>query len=699
MVNKQKRAKKRRINEAFEHHWDECFGRVYPLTFMMNDTLMAEDDLKNFDTILLTEKEKLNTTKSLLNNIDIQTWRAHTTHTHKCGLIVSYLKKYIKAEFVTQAWAKLYAILNTFDFFSETISVVNSVHLCEAPGAFVSSLNHYLQSRFSNIAFNWVGATLNPYYEGNIHGEMIVDDRFIIETLSNWNFGKDFSGNIMSSINMEFLKENIDSSIDLVTADGSIDCSDDPAEQENIVAPLLLWETVTALNILAAKGNFILKIFTIFEKFTICLLYLLSSSFENVTLSKPGPSKAGNSEVYVVCEGYKRDKIFEKLFLTFYQAALNNDISIITKDFELIPKSFFLSIEAYILESCRIQNDNILLNLELFKNPNIEHDNEIMQIKHYIAQRFLNEFKIHQIETCISPLLVMATNCADKKLIFKPNFKKGSFVDRMPFMKSKGDKNKKTPSFNAENDNFFLKWSWYKPQHQCLNYLAETHTFITGKTCLSISYSCFCNPTLLLQYNKLQKNTQNNFLKLALKKLFCELNLSTDSHIGIFSGEIDIDSLSDVLPHCYCMPYKDNSTISLFICSVLFDNKKGSIEDILKLLQMLKSTHSCIFILKELLLSNFWNGIFFIIAQCFEEIAYVHTTTSCTSFLVFHYFKASNETFDALYQHIENVIRELSNLTLDFDVLHVVPIYYLMKSTYRDYVTKENEAFIMKCLK
>ena len=34
----------------------------------------------------------------------------------------------------------------------------NSVHLCEAPGVFITSLNH------SDVTCNWMATTLNPHY-------------------------------------------------------------------------------------------------------------------------------------------------------------------------------------------------------------------------------------------------------------------------------------------------------------------------------------------------------------------------------------------------------------------------------------------------------------------------------------------------------------------------------------------------------
>jgi hypothetical protein len=80
---------------------------------------------------------------------------------------------------------------------------------------------------------------------------------------------------------------------------------ENPGEQEAGTAQLRYSETVCALGLLRRGGCFVLKIFTAFEHWTVSLLYLLTCCFDRVALSKPATSKAGNSEVYVVCMGYR----------------------------------------------------------------------------------------------------------------------------------------------------------------------------------------------------------------------------------------------------------------------------------------------------------------------------------------------------------------------------------------------------------
>lgn len=69
-----------------------------------------------------------------------------------------------------------------------------------------------------------------------------------------------------------------------VTADGSVDCANEPGEQEQKVAALLYTEVVTAVSLLCPRGSLVLKMFTLFEHTSICLLYIICCTFERVQL-------------------------------------------------------------------------------------------------------------------------------------------------------------------------------------------------------------------------------------------------------------------------------------------------------------------------------------------------------------------------------------------------------------------------------
>ncbi|XP_014671120.1 PREDICTED: cap-specific mRNA (nucleoside-2'-O-)-methyltransferase 2-like [Priapulus caudatus] len=344
---------------------------------------------------LQTMKRELNELKDRLSDKDIIEWGSHTAQTNKAGAVLWHLRKYFRAELCTQAWAKLHEILCGFPLVPRG-GAFNSLHLCEAPGAFVTSLNHYVRTRAVPVEWTWLATTLNPFYEGNKIGCMIDDDRsLMIHTLDNWYFGKDNTGDVMSEENLAGLINHVKSGvggIHLVTADGSINCQHDPAEQEHIVSPLHFCEVVTALHLLVPSGGLVVKLFTMFEHASVCLLYLLCNVFQKVSVVKPATSKAGNSEVYVVCLSYEPPEQFST-FLEALRAKFGPD-STAEPMFPLsaLPEGFL----SQVIDCCTLftshQIKEISRNLRLFRNPEADESRESLEaVRHGVASRFIVE--------------------------------------------------------------------------------------------------------------------------------------------------------------------------------------------------------------------------------------------------------------------------------------------------------------------
>ena len=87
--------------------------------------------------------------------------------------------------------------------------------------------------------WEWIGNSLHPYYEGNDPAAMIDDDALIQATLQHWHWGQDGSGDIRRPENVTAIcasasamaKDLGTGGAMLVTADGSIDCQENPNEQ------------------------------------------------------------------------------------------------------------------------------------------------------------------------------------------------------------------------------------------------------------------------------------------------------------------------------------------------------------------------------------------------------------------------------------------------------------------------------------
>ncbi|XP_043674264.1 cap-specific mRNA (nucleoside-2'-O-)-methyltransferase 2-like isoform X1 [Vespula pensylvanica] len=381
----------------------ELFSKTFRIVTEENYSLPRPDCMFKENPWYIKElqilKEQLNEVKNRLNSFNLGEWHEHTSNRNKAGQVQYRVRRDIKPELVTQAWCKFYEILSFFDVVPQNEIIKNnnsftSVHLCEAPGAFITSLNHWLKTN-TRFNWNWLATSLNPYYEGNSLNKMINDDRFIIHTLNHWCFGKDNTGNLMDLKNLDELvkKAKVNDNILLITADGSIDCMDVPGEQETVVSHLHYCETVAALHLLNEGGSFVIKIFTTFEHSTICLLYLLSCCFYKVFITKPATSKEGNSETYVVCMNFKGSEYIAPYLRTlqkYYECGPSTAI-FCRKDIHPDFITKIINCSQFFKE---IQTSVIMNNVISFKsNEEIENKiiNEIKIIQKLVAEKYLKD--------------------------------------------------------------------------------------------------------------------------------------------------------------------------------------------------------------------------------------------------------------------------------------------------------------------
>lgn len=116
--------------------------------------------------------------------------------------------------------------------------------------------------------------------------------------------GVDNTGNILNVDNFIYCKEKYNSSMDFITGDGGFDFSMDFNNQEINMSRLLFAQIAYALCMQKIGGSFVLKIFDSFMLHTVDMMYLLSSFYEKVYITKPQTSRYANSEKYVVCKNF-----------------------------------------------------------------------------------------------------------------------------------------------------------------------------------------------------------------------------------------------------------------------------------------------------------------------------------------------------------------------------------------------------------
>ncbi|XP_055387054.1 cap-specific mRNA (nucleoside-2'-O-)-methyltransferase 2 [Condylostylus longicornis] len=487
-----------------------------------NDLFCTDSTNEEVDA-LQQLKSSLNYTKSKLNDYPIERWSKHTYHRDPASEVKSALK-YMGAEFVTQAWCKFYECLEQFEIVSS--SEFNSLHLCEAPGAFITALNQYLYSNFpkKQIKWNWVSTSLNPYCESNPLKKMIVDDRFIFQTLDHWTFGEDLTGDIKNQSNIEKIVADAKKigNINLITADGSIDCVESPESQEEIVSCLHFAEICTALLTLSENGSFVIKMFTLFDMASISMMYLLNCVFRHVNIFKPVTSKCGNSEVYVICMGFDSKAPNFDGYTTLMLSKIKENMKIpsLFKKSQ-IPLNFLEQHEVYVRMFMQYQRSAIESNIYHFENPTRGDIKQCSNIKRNVVNAFIQRYKVKPIP---KECLILFKQQPMKTEKYYSDYR-GSYSDRC-HLKDLSDIEK----LNIFKSHFEELQNTIHFQHQFSEILRTSGTeFINlsyqfGKPIEKLNSSLFCDRALLILREKvdtvfpdLRKNSPK------LLNSYCEL--------------------------------------------------------------------------------------------------------------------------------------------------------------------------------
>ena len=199
--------------------------------------------------------------------------------------------------------------------------------------------------------------------------------------------GADKTGNLISLDNFHHCAAKYRNKMDIITADGGFDFSVDFNNQENMATQLILCEMFYALAMQKQGGTFILKIFDVFHKPTVDILYLLCYYYNNVSIMKPHTSRIANSEKYVICQGFKiadSGKIIEQ-FANLFSSLTNPLASILPQEHDL----YFLN---------KIEEMNAMVSFQQIENIT----STLSIITNHRNTEKLEQYKKANVNKCIA---------------------------------------------------------------------------------------------------------------------------------------------------------------------------------------------------------------------------------------------------------------------------------------------------------
>ena len=197
---------------------------------------------------------------------------------------------------VSRAWIKFYEMVNEIPLLESVVNPsvpLQSFHICEAPGTFILSMEHYMKTRMPNQTVAWTAQSL--------HDSNIFDEYGLIKKyLNRWDFGPKNTGDITDVNNILYYISKYPGK-KFLTAD----CGTSWDERE-LTSKLKYCMIILILGILEVGGNFVFKtLMPVNEPIIISLYYIMLYRFRKLIFFKP-LQNPWSPEFYVVGIGYEK---------------------------------------------------------------------------------------------------------------------------------------------------------------------------------------------------------------------------------------------------------------------------------------------------------------------------------------------------------------------------------------------------------
>jgi len=313
-----------------------------------NEKRINSENDKELHKMVLNYKKKIDNNEKKWDKTKIYTNLYEPLSVNKRKAITFY-------EPVSRAYFKLWEILTDINLIKTEKKIYNIACLCEAPGGFLECLINFRKKDFNGRFDKYYCMTLKStkYKIPELNKNILKKKNIYL------SYGLDNTGNIYNLKNILYFCKNKLNKIDIVTADGGFDYSQDFNNQEPASFRLIFCEIICAITICKKGGHFILKFFDIFTNFSLQILYFLNTLFEIVIITKPHTSRPANSEKYLIC----------KNFLGIKQNYLKKLYNII-ENWEIYEKKCFINnifeIEIHInFKNCILYHNRIIIKKQL----------------------------------------------------------------------------------------------------------------------------------------------------------------------------------------------------------------------------------------------------------------------------------------------------------------------------------------------
>jgi len=268
---------------------------------------------------------------------------------------------------ISRSYFKMWEMIKDFNLIDNSNKSITVFCLAEGPGGFVEAICN-IRKHYCNTSDDSINCMTLKSYKSDIPGWKKSMRIFKENPNIDIYYGNDGSGDLYKTENLIHLEKKMNNNkCDLVTADGGFDFSIDYNKQEELSYRLIICQIVAGISILKLNGHFVLKVFDNITKFSLKIIYFLTTMFLTVNLVKPFTSRPANSEKYIVCKnflGINKSNLDELYSIIDDWEILSSQNKNVEDIFEFnLPINFILSIKEYNMFILNRQLKNILKTL------------------------------------------------------------------------------------------------------------------------------------------------------------------------------------------------------------------------------------------------------------------------------------------------------------------------------------------------
>lgn len=318
--------------------------------------------------------------KNLIDDINPNVWK-------KMRWYVNLYDFNIIEPIINRAFYKFWEIINKFKLYDDYDPVEDLIfHCAEAPGGFIQGTNRFLKFEddydkeslvdgFQSVIKKSNKKKIKVYtmsIKTSKKSNLPEYNRKIIQKHVKIFYGEDGKGDVTNYMNILALSKIVKKNFYLVTADGGFDEEGDYNHKEQLHYTLIFNEILAAIKLLKKDGHFVIKMFDIYTKSSLHILYLLYKTFDEFYIYKPETSRPTNSEKYIICkyfnlENKQQDELVEQMISiskTLKEYTQNNKYVIVSL-FDSVEKSFINDIRKFNEEHNAIQSKFLIQTINL----------------------------------------------------------------------------------------------------------------------------------------------------------------------------------------------------------------------------------------------------------------------------------------------------------------------------------------------